>query len=109
VGQRIALGLYGAAGGQPLVVEAEIVRDHGARGLGLVFRDLGPEQRRQLEGLVGSLAPLESLEGEVPTATRLIVSRVLETRILDAAEVDAARRARPPERGYGAHAIIRRG
>jgi PilZ domain-containing protein len=97
VGQRIALGLYGSNGGAPLVVEAEIVRDHGARGFGLVFRGLEPEQQRDLRELVESLAPLESLEGDAPTATRLVVSRVLEThgpetRVLDQAEIDAARR-----------------
>lgn len=92
VGQRIALGLYGASGGGALVVEAEVVRDHGARGFGLVFRGVRAEQRRQLAELVGTLAPLESLEGDSPTATRLVVSRVLETRVLDQAELDAARR-----------------
>jgi PilZ domain-containing protein len=91
VGQRIALGLYGTAGGAPLVVEAKIVRDHGARGFGLEFCGLQPEQRRALEELVGSLAPLESLAGDSPTRTRLVVSEVLQTRILDAAEVDRAR------------------
>jgi len=79
VGQRIALGLYGTAGGAPLVVEAEIVRDHGPRGLGLVFRDVTPEQRRSLEALVDGLVPLESLGGDADTATRLIVSRVLDS------------------------------
>jgi ABC-type taurine transport system ATPase subunit len=68
------------------------VRDHGARGFGLVFRGVRAEQRRQLAELVGTLAPLESLEGDSPTATRLVVSRVLETRVLDQAELDAARR-----------------
>ena len=92
LGQRIALGLYGLSGGGALVVEAEVVRDHGARGFGLVFRGVRAEQRRQLAELVGSLAPLESLEGEGPTATRLVVSRVLETRVLDQAEIDAAQR-----------------
>jgi len=90
VGQRIALGLYGAAGGGALVIEAEVVRDHGARGFGLVFRGVRAEQRRQLSELVAGLAPLESLEGD--DATRLVVSRVLETRVLDQAEVEAARR-----------------
>jgi PilZ domain-containing protein len=77
VGQRIALGLYGTSGGAPLVVEAEIVRDHGARGFGLAFRDLGPGQRAQLAELVETLVPLESLGGDADTATRLIVSSVL--------------------------------
>jgi len=79
VGQRVALGLYGTSGGAPLVVEAEIVCDHGARGLGLAFRDVTAEQRRGLEQLVETLVPLESLSGDADTATRLIVSSVLES------------------------------
>jgi hypothetical protein len=82
VGQRIALGLYGASGGAPLVIEAEVVRDHGARGFGLVFQGVRAEQRRELEELVGTLTPLESLGGDSATARGLVVSRVLETRAL---------------------------
>jgi hypothetical protein len=82
VGQRLALGLYGTSGGSPLVLEAEIVRDHGARGFGLVFRDVKPEQRRQLEALVDTLAPLESLETDGGRARTVVVSRVLETHAL---------------------------
>ncbi len=82
VGQRIALGLYGASGGAPLVIEAEVVRDHGARGFGLVFQGVRAEQRRELEALVGTLTPLESLGGDSATARGLVVSRVLETRAL---------------------------
>ena len=82
VGQRLALGLYGASGGAPLVLEAEVVCDHGARGFGLVFRDVQPEKRRQLEELVETLTPLESLGGDSATGRGLVVSRVLETRAL---------------------------
>ncbi|MFI5317017.1 MAG: PilZ domain-containing protein [Myxococcota bacterium] len=82
VGQRLALGLYGTSGGAPLVIEAEVVRDHGARGFGLVFQGVKPEQRRQLEELVATLTPLESLGGDSATARHLVVSRVLETRAL---------------------------
>jgi hypothetical protein len=82
VGQRIALGLYGAAGGAPLVIEAEVVVDHGPRGFGLVFQGMHPEQRRELEELVGSLTPLESLGGDSATCRGLVVSEVLETRAL---------------------------
>ena len=82
VGQRLALGLYGAAGGAPLVVEAEVVRDHGARGFGLEFRGVRPEQRKNLEELVATLAPLESLGADAATGRGLVVSEVLETRAL---------------------------
>ena len=91
IGQRLALGLYGAAGGAPLVVEAEIVRDHGARGFGLMFQGLRPEQRRQLEELVGTLTPIESLRAEGATASGIVVSEVLETRALTLPPASATR------------------
>jgi hypothetical protein len=75
-GMRIALGLYGAEGGAPLVVEAEVVADYGARGLGLEFRTTSPEQRRALERLVEALPPLESL-GDERTERGLVVSELL--------------------------------
>jgi hypothetical protein len=84
VGQRLALGLYGAAGGAPLVIEAEVVCDHGARGFGLDFRDVPAQQRRALEELVATLVPIESLGSDGATARGLVVSELLETRPLTA-------------------------
>jgi hypothetical protein len=75
-GMRIALGLYGAEGGAPLVVEAEVVADYGARGLGLEFRVNSSAQRQALERLVDALPPLESL-GEERTERGLVVSELL--------------------------------
>jgi hypothetical protein len=79
VGKRIALGLYGTGGGTPLVLEAEVVRDHGARGFGLVFRSLAAEARAKLAELVDGLPPLESLGGDSDTARNLVLT---ETRPL---------------------------
>jgi hypothetical protein len=93
VGQRLALGLYGAAGGAPLVIEATVVCDHGARGLGLAFQGVRPEQRRQLEQLVGTLAPLESLLDDAETGRGIVVSRLLETRPLTPDELRQAERS----------------
>ena len=93
VGQRLALGLYGAAAGGPLVVEATVVCDHGPRGLGLAFQGVKPEQRRQLEELLGTLAPLESLVGDGETGRGIIVSRLLETRPLTPEELRQAERS----------------
>jgi hypothetical protein len=76
-GMRIAIGLYGSDGGTPLVVDAEVVADHGPRGLGLAFRSVTAEQRRALEALVAALPPLESLGHDTETARGLVVSRVI--------------------------------
>lgn len=91
IGQRLALGLYGAAGGAPLVVEAEVVRDHGPRGFGLVFRGVNAEVRKKLEALVSTLTPLESLGPPGEEATRLVVSEVLETHALTPRSLARAR------------------
>ena len=91
VGQRLALGLYGAAGRAPLVIEATVVCDHGARGLGIAFQDVKPEQRRLLEELVATLAPLESLVDDAQTV--VVSSRLLETRLLTPEEVEQAERS----------------
>lgn len=93
VGQRLALGLYGAAGGAPLVIEATVVCDHGARGLGLAFQGVKPEQRRHLENLLRTLAPLESLMGDASTGRGVVVSEVLETRLLTPEELAEAERS----------------
>lgn len=76
-GMSIALGLYGADGGTPLVLEAEVVADHGPRGLGLQFRALGDAQRRALQTLLETLPPLESLGTDAETGRNLVVSQVI--------------------------------
>lgn len=75
-GMRLALGLYGSDGGAPLVLEAEVVVDHGPRGLGLQFRNLADAQRSALEQLLGSLPPLESLGNDAETGSGLVLSRI---------------------------------
>ncbi len=76
-GMSIAIGLYGAEGGAPLVLEAEVVADHGPRGMGLEFRGVGDGQRRALETLLDTLPPLESLGEDAETGRNLVVSRVI--------------------------------
>jgi hypothetical protein len=76
-GTSIMLGLYGADGGAPLTLEAEVVADHGPRGLGLAFRRVGDAQRRALEKLVAALPLLESLGNDAEAGAGLVVSRVI--------------------------------
>jgi hypothetical protein len=76
-GMTIALGLYGSDGGTPLVLEAEVVADHGARGLGLQFRSVSAAQRGALDALLASLPPLESLGNDTESARKLVVSQVI--------------------------------
>jgi len=76
-GTSLMLGLYGADGTAPLMLEAEVVVDHGPRGLGLSFRRVAEEQRRVLEQLVAALPLLESLGDDGDTGRGLVVSRLI--------------------------------
>jgi hypothetical protein len=65
VGARMRLALYDAAREQPLVVDAVVARDDGARGFGLQFLAVKPEIAARLEQLVATLPPVEQLfDGE---------------------------------------------
>ena len=75
-GVGVAIGLYGAEGGTPLTLDAEVVADHGARGLGLVFKRVTAEQRQALEKLVAALPLLESLGNDAESGPALVVSSV---------------------------------
>jgi hypothetical protein len=77
VGSRTALALYGRSREEPVIVEACVVRDDGARGLGLQFDSMTPEQTQQLERLIEQLPPLESLQEGDPEGERLVVSRLI--------------------------------
>ncbi len=75
-GVNVAIGLYGAEGGTPLTLEAEVVADHGPRGLGLAFRRVNAEQRAALERLVAALPLLEELGNDAESGGALVVSSV---------------------------------
>jgi len=75
VGSHLTLALHGSSRGAPLLLEAEVVRDDGDRGLGLRFVLLSPADRDELAKLIAELKPIESLrdrEGE-----SLVVSQVI--------------------------------
>ena len=76
-GVGVAIGLYGAEGGTPLTLEAEVVADHGPRGIGLAFKRVNAEQRAALEKLVAALPLLESLGDDAESGRGLMVSSVL--------------------------------
>jgi hypothetical protein len=80
VGDRFGVAIHGSAREEPLVLQAEIVRDDGVSGFGLRFVDLGEEDGQRLDALLESLAllePVESLcEGD-PDGQNLVVSRLL--------------------------------
>ncbi|HSJ96845.1 MAG TPA: PilZ domain-containing protein, partial [Myxococcota bacterium] len=65
VGSRMRLALYDPTREAPLVVDAVVSRDDGARGFGLEFLAMTPELAARLEQLVATLPPVEQLgDGE---------------------------------------------
>jgi hypothetical protein len=77
VESRLTLALHGGSRGAPLLLEADVVRDDGDRGLGLRFVLLSPADREELAKLIAELKPIESLrdrEGE-PLVVSQVISR----------------------------------
>jgi len=75
VESRLTLALHGSSRGAPLLLEADVVRDDGERGLALRFVLLSPADRDELARLIADLKPIESLrdrEGEP-----LVVSQII--------------------------------
>jgi hypothetical protein len=60
IGDRVRIAIYGAAGGETLVLEAEAVRDQGARGVVLHFRNVSDAARLQIERIVAAAPQIES-------------------------------------------------
>jgi len=77
VGSRLTLALHGSCRGAPLLLEADVVRDDGSRGLGLRFVLLSPADKSALAKLIAELKPIESLrdrDGE-PLVVSQVISR----------------------------------
>lgn len=66
VGDRFGVALHGPAPSDPIVVQAEIVRDDGVDGFGVLFDSTQKGALDALEKMVASLPDVESLEdGEI--------------------------------------------
>jgi hypothetical protein len=62
LGAHLELALYGLADSTPLVVDAEVVRDDGERGIALRFLSLPRGVAAELENFITCLPAVESLE-----------------------------------------------
>jgi hypothetical protein len=74
VGQQLRIALYGGPGETPLVIDAEVARDDGERGLVLRFAPLTELSRRALEKLLDALPILDTGRTSAPG---LVVSEIL--------------------------------
>lgn len=75
VGQRLRVALYGSPGETPLVLDAQVARDDGERGLVLRFGALSEPARRYLDKLLDALPVLDAGRSSAPG---LAVSEILD-------------------------------
>ncbi len=77
LGGQLKLALHGPGAAEPIVVDAEVVRDDGEEGLALRFLDIPDVTSRALEKIVACLPAVESLEEEEIDGLGTILSEIL--------------------------------
>ena len=80
LGDRLELVLHGPTGGDPIRVDAEVARDDGPSGFGLVFDRLTGDDGERLEKMVACLPDVESLEDGELAGLGAILSEIVEER-----------------------------
>lgn len=80
VGDRFTIALHGPMPGEPIVVDAEIVRDDGREGFGVVFDELSGAPAQALEKMVACLPDVESLEDGELAGLGAILSEIVASR-----------------------------
>lgn len=78
VGERLRLAVYDAKSAQPLVLEAWVARDDGARGCGLAFERVDAATRARLRAMVGEGAPITSLGRGGQRAEEMVVGEIMK-------------------------------
>ena len=76
VGDQISIALYPSQREEPMILDAEVIRED-PRGLGLRFVSLSPEQSRRLEHMLEHLEPLESLADDAAEGDPLVISKLV--------------------------------
>lgn len=79
VGDRFTIALHGPTATEPIVVAAEVVRDDGGDGFGLVFDALEGRAVEELEKMVACLPDVESLEDGEIAGLGAILSEIVES------------------------------
>ncbi|HEY8495229.1 MAG TPA: PilZ domain-containing protein [Myxococcota bacterium] len=77
VGARMRVALYDATREAPIVVDAVVARDDGARGFALQFLNVTPEAATRLEQLVATLPPVEQLSDGEAGALGTVVGEIV--------------------------------
>lgn len=77
VGDRFQIALHGPTAGEPIVVDAEVVRDDGPAGFGVVFETVDDDDVATLEKMVACLPDVESLEDGELAGLGAILSEIV--------------------------------
>jgi hypothetical protein len=81
VGHRLRLALYDATAVAPLVVEAEVVREDGERGVVLGFLEPEPKTLRRLRQIVAQLPAVEDLRPRELGSRGVVLAEILTRRV----------------------------
>jgi len=76
MGDALRLAIYSTAGSDPLIVDAQVVRDDGDAGFGLRFMDVDPAVTQKLDAIVSS-ASAEVVETGDPEPRSVLVAEIL--------------------------------
>jgi hypothetical protein len=80
VGQRLRVALYDAGSVAPLVVEAEVVREDGERGVVVGFLEPEPKSLRRLRQIVAQLPAVEDLRPRESRSRGVVLAEILPRR-----------------------------
>ena len=65
-GQRVRVAVHTGAGREPIVLEAKVARNDGARGLVMRFVQMRDTHTEALVALVAALSPVEAVRSRQP-------------------------------------------
>jgi hypothetical protein len=80
VGVQLRVALYDASAPEPLVIDAEVTREDGARGLLLRFVEPRRSDLRRLRGIVDALPEVEDLRTGDQEARRVVLAGIVTRR-----------------------------
>jgi hypothetical protein len=81
VGERLRVALYDAGAVAPLVVEAEVVREDGERGVVVGFLEPEPKTLRRLRQIVAQLPAVEDLRPRESGSRGVVLAEILPRRV----------------------------
>jgi hypothetical protein len=79
VGSHVSIALYGRSREEPLLIDAEVLREDPGGGFGLRFGPMEPQQQAWLERLLQQLPEVEALGNAGLDSDRIVISRLVRS------------------------------